>query len=139
MESIKDSDISIYFADDVLSRSSGSFDKVSSIMMKDIHQSTDGEWMLSSYVEMTHRFGSCVFELHFYKNKSVCIYNYRIKRPNASNLSDIQFLKQALSGLGWNRLYPYHSEVDRNTEFWKSLWDTGIIEYSKFDSMYSRQ
>jgi len=131
-------DITVYFADPSLSKGCGDFIKVQEIMSNDIHHDPGGTWMIDSYVEIKHRFGVCIFDLHFYNNKSVCIYDYKVKRPNASNLSDIQFLKQALSGLGWEKIYPYHSEVDRNEGFWKSLWETGMIEYDKFDNMYSR-
>tara|TARA_Y100000034_G_C6790169_1_gene353739 strand:+ start:202 stop:615 length:414 start_codon:yes stop_codon:yes gene_type:complete len=131
-------DVVVYFSDPSLSKGGGCFDEVSKIMSDDIHYDPDKTWMIDSHVEVKHRFGMCVFDLHFYNNKSVCIYDYKVRRPNASNLSDIQFLKQALSTLGWSRLYPYHSEVDRNEDFWKSLWETGMIEYDKFESMYSR-
>tara|TARA_Y100000034_G_scaffold135574_1_gene208074 strand:- start:3190 stop:3618 length:429 start_codon:yes stop_codon:yes gene_type:complete len=131
-------DVVLYFADSILSKCSGSFDDVNSAMIDHIHHYPDELWMLESYIEMKHRFGSCVFTLHFYNDKSVCIYDYRIRRPNASNLADVQFLKKALSNLGWNKLYPYHSEVDKGLDFWKSLWETGIVEYEKFENMYSR-
>jgi hypothetical protein len=131
-------DIVVYFADPSLSSMSGEFERVSKVMTDDIHYDPNGIWMIDSYVEIKHRFGVCIFDLHFYNDKSVCIYDYKVKRPNASNLSDIQFLKQALSSLGWNKIYPYHSEVDRNEDFWKSLWETGMVECDKFERMYSR-
>jgi len=133
-----DNDIVIYFADPLMSNLSGIFSDIDKEMKNDIHQDPDGTWMIESHVEMRHRFGASVFILHFYNDKSVCIYDYKVRRPNASNLSDIQFLKQAISCSGWKKMYPYHSEVDRNVDFWKSLWETGIIEYDKFEDMYSR-
>jgi len=133
-----DDDIVIYFSDPLMSKWSGDFSDVDKVMKDDIHQDPSGLWMISSLVEIRHRFGASSFLLHFYNDKSVCIYEHKIKRANASNLSDIQFLKHAITCCGWKKMYPYHSEVDKNVDFWKSLWETGIIEYDKFEKIYSR-
>jgi hypothetical protein len=139
MEQNKNSDdVIVYFSEPILSRCGGSCDKACAAMYDNIHYSDGDTWMVESYVELKHRFGVCIFVLHFYNDKSVCIYDYRVKRPNASNLSDVQFLKRTLSELGWLKVFPYHSEVEKSIDFWKSLWETGIVEYEKFDNMYSR-
>jgi hypothetical protein len=121
-----------------MSKFGGAFSDINKEMEEDLHQDPTKTWMIESHVEVRHRFGSSSFILHFYDDKSICIYDYKVNRPNASNLSDIQFLKHAISGVGWKKLYPYHSEVDKNIDFWKSLWETGIVEYDKFEKIYSR-
>ncbi len=93
-------------------------------------------WMLDTRCTISSIYGMCLFDLHFYNDGKVVIYNYSPSDKNVLLTEDIQYLSEYLQLKGWKKPEPYIDLVKSQLKLWKFYWETKIINCNYFENKY---
>lgn len=132
-------DFEIQFSDITMLEANGSYKKVCKIMEKDAKDSGvsghKGEWMIRSKVTVLSPFGFAILICHFYNTGKVYVSEYMPSSKDAHN-TDIKCLTYWCNEFGWQTPEPLPAVVDSWLSFWKSEWETYIINSDYLDKKY---
>jgi hypothetical protein len=129
----------IQFSDITLLEANGNYDKVCKIMSHEaeklIVKSHKNEWMVRSKVTIMSHFGFAFLICHFYNTGKVYIAEYLPSSKEAHN-ADIKCLTYWCNEFGWKTPEPLPYVVDSWPVFWKSEWETYIVDSEYLDKKY---
>ena len=128
----------IQFSDITMLEANGSYEKVCKIMIADAEESGvashKGEWMVRSKVTIMSPFGFAILICHFYNTGKVYIAEYLPSSKEAN--ADIKSLTYWCNESGWKTPEPLPHVVDSWLAFWKSEWETYIVDSEYLDKKY---
>jgi hypothetical protein len=129
----------IQFSDITLLEANGNYEKVCKIMAADAEElgvaSHKGEWMVRSKVTIMSPFGFAILICHFYNTGKVYVAEYLPSSKDAHN-ADIKSLTYWCNEFGWKTPEPLPHVVDSWPAFWKSEWETYIVDSEYLDKKY---
>lgn len=129
----------IQFSDITLLEANGSYEKTCEIMAADAEESGvashKGEWMIRSKVTVMSPFGFAILICHFYNTGKVYVAEYFPSSKDAHN-ADIKSLTYWCNEFGWKTPEPLPHVVDSWLAFWKSEWETYIVDSEYLDKKY---
>jgi hypothetical protein len=94
-----------------------------------------GEWMVRSKVTIMSPFGFAILICHFYNTGKVYVAEYLPSSKDAHN-ADIKSLTYWCNEFGWKTPEPLPHVVDSWPAFWKSEWETYIVDSEYLDKKY---
>jgi len=133
-------DYELDFDDNTLLETEGNFKEIVQIMKEDTPADT---WMLRSGLRMTitiHRqMMEAQFLLHFYSDGKVYIVEYMPSSSDVAYNPDISGLSTWVKSKGWSSLHPHTDLVKGNLVFWKTFWESHLVDSDYLDYNYGKR
>jgi len=134
---MKDFDFTVDYNDLTLIETEANFPDVQKIMNADM--AGRKEWMISSNIYITHKYGTCVFGINMWHNKTVDIVSYVPSTKEIIGSDDLQCLSFWCQELGWDCPKVSEPLVLSNIKLWKYIWSVNLVESDYLDKTYQNR
>jgi hypothetical protein len=100
--------------------------------------SPPGDWVVKSNLSIVSPMGEGGYTLDFYHDRRVYIIGYGGNMDPMQN-ADVRCLSSWCQAAGWKVPQVTESVARENIFFWRSLWDTMLIDCDFFDAKYGKR
>ena len=115
------------FSDKVIKSCRGRYKRVCEHMLKT--EPNAPKWMLTSDVLIeASGIDSPPWNVHFFHDGHTVIWDSPSRRLTGPDMACVRAMSIALIAAGWKRPEPSLHEIDANKNFWKQMWETGIVD-----------